>query len=134
MDDLPLPRTEARCPVPRCPWMYVFAEPETRVEGERVRLVIPPPAGKHLRPAEVAAGLASRPPRLAMPAPLVGGGPRVVGGVKVEPDPRDQDEAVVGAHLASHTEAEIAAAFPDPAVLDDVLERMERAGIHPRAA
>jgi hypothetical protein len=131
MDDLPLPRTEARCPVPRCPWMYVFAEPETRVEGERVRLVIPPPAGKHLRPAEVAAGLASRPPRLAMPAPLVGVDQLVDAVMTIA---RDQDEAVVGAHLASHTEAEIAAAFPDPAVLDDVLERMERAGIHPRAA
>lgn len=129
MDDLPLPRTEARCPVPECPWTYVLATPTTRTEGDRVRLVIPPPAGKHIRPAEIAAGLASRPPRLAVPARLTGVDQLVDAMMTVA---RDQDEAVVGAHLSSHTEAELARAFPGQ--LDDVLNRMERAGVHPRAA
>jgi hypothetical protein len=129
MDDLPLPRTEAHCPVPECPWTYVLATPTTRAEGDRVRLVIPPPAGKHLRPAEIAAGLAARPPKLAVPAPLAGVDQLVDALMRIA---TGQDEAVVGTHLASHTRAELARAFPGR--LEETLAMLDAGGYEPRAA
>lgn len=133
MDDLTLPRTEVSCPVPECPWKYDLTRPSVKTEGTRVRLVVPPPAGEHLRAAEIAAGWEAR-PRLAIPAPVRvrDAGAAVAGLVDlVMTAARDQDDAVTATHLASHTRAELARAFPGR--VDQVLRTLRRAGYEPAA-
>ncbi len=125
MDDLPLPRTEARCPVTRCPWKYMLTtphrHPDDNVRSDRVRMVIPPPEGKHLRNAEIAAGIAAaRKPRMAALGGIDG-----IAAALME-SARAQDDAVFAVHLASHPRAELAEAFPGR--LDEILATLVHAG------
>lgn len=128
MDDLNLPRTEASCPVAKCPWKYDLTTPRRHPDDDlfdgRVRMVIPPPAGENLRPAEVAAGIrAAQRPRMAVVRSIADVADRLMSAA------RDQDEAVIGTHLAGHNTAQLAEAFG--AGLVDALERLAEAGHHP---
>ncbi len=134
MDDLnPLPRTETRCPVPECPWKYDLTRPEVKAEGSRVRLIVPPPAGEHLRAEEIAAGWAARPVlAVSQPIRVKSAGAAINGLVElVMTAAFDQDEAVTATHLASHTRAELALAFPGRG--DYVVGVLTRAGYEPAA-
>lgn len=128
MDDLTLPRTEASCPVPNCPWKYDLTtprrDPDDNLFDDRVRMVIPPPAGKHLQPAEIAAGVAAaQRPRMALVRSIADVADRLMSAA------RDQDDAVFAVHLGGHHLAELAAAFGEG--LDRALAMLAEAGQHP---
>lgn len=129
MDDLNLPRTEASCPVGGCPWKYDLTTPRLHPDDnplfdDRVRMVIPPPAGQHLRPAEIAAGVAAaRRPRMALARSIDDAADRLMSAA------RDQDEAVFAVHLGSHSTSRLAEAFGEG--LDAVLALLAEAGQHP---
>lgn len=131
MDNLSLPAIRTRCPVHRCPWTYDLTNPRTVRDARSstpLRVVIPPPAGQHLRPAEIAAGVnAARPKMAASPAAR---SIDDVAAVLMEAA-RAQDDAVTVTHLGSHSRAELAAAFPTQ--IDFVLQILDEYRVEPAA-
>lgn len=123
------PRHQMHCPVAECPWVYDRATPRAAGdEGDgRIRMVIPAPSGEHLRPVEIAAGVAAAQPKMAVQAGSFNDLVAVVAAAA-----RDQDNAVIAAHLAGHSYAQLADALED-SMLDFTLNTLVAAGYTPPA-
>ncbi len=108
-------RYVAYCPVAGCPQEFPLTDPHVAERGERLVVVVPPPASV---PADVAAA-GMRAAQQVLSRPVAGFSDVVQ---LLSEAANAQDDAVIAAHLAGHSRLQLQATFGDR--VDEVLARL----------